>query len=139
MKMHFRKIGSLLVVIVLFSSLLAACGPTTIDVTLGQYEMALSRSSAKAGEITFHVHNDAELLVHEFVVVKSDLPADGLTVGPDGIVDESQMSVVDEIEDMEAGESGDLTVTLEPGHYILLCNIENHYGLGMHIDFTVTP
>lgn len=139
MSNRLRKVGTLVVLSILFTVLLAACGPRSVQVVLGQYEMSASPSSAKAGEITFSVQNNAAELVHEFVVVKSDLPSGGLTVGSEGIVDESQMVVIDEIEDMEPGANVNLTVTLEAGHYILLCNIKDHYGLGMHADFTVVP
>jgi hypothetical protein len=51
------------------------------------------------------------------------------------------MTVIDEIEDIPVGESQDLTVTLEAGDYVLICNIysedeqESHYMMGMHIGF----
>ncbi len=139
MNSQFRKIGTFFALPVIFLVLLTACGPKTVQVSLGQYEMSASPASAKAGEIVFVVSNNAEVLVHEFVVVRSELGAGELTVGPDGIVDESQMDVKDEIEDMEPGAIVELKVTLEAGHYILLCNIEDHYGLGMHADFNVLP
>jgi uncharacterized cupredoxin-like copper-binding protein len=103
------------------------------------YEMNLSAPSAKAGEITFHIQNDSEVNIHEFVVVKTDTGAGSLPMGEDDIVDESQFTPVDEVEDLETGKSADLVVTLEPGHYVLLCNLPNHYMQGMHADFTVTP
>ena len=31
-----------------------------------------------------------------------------------------------------------LTVDLEPGHYVLFCNLPGHYRLGMRSDFEVT-
>ena len=139
MNSQFRKFGTFFVLPIVCLVLLTACGPKTVQVSLGQYEMSASPASAKAGEIVFVVSNNAEVLVHEFVIVRSELGAGELTVGPDNIVDELQMDVVDEIEDMEPGASAELKVTLEAGHYILLCNIEDHYGLGMHADFNVLP
>ncbi|MEJ2484728.1 MAG: hypothetical protein P8Y68_03235 [Anaerolineales bacterium] len=50
------------------------------------------------------------------------------------------LTVVDEVEDVEPGMTTDLTVTLEPGNYVLLCNIDSdemHYQHGMHVAFTV--
>ena len=54
------------------------------------------------------------------------------------------MTVVDEIEDIPVGQTQELTVTLEAGRYVLLCNIysadenEAHYQMGMRIGFEVT-
>ena len=141
MKNQARQLGTVVALTVMFSALLVACGggPTRVDVTMTDYEMGLSVDSVKAGEVTFRITNDADVTVHEFVVVSTDTLAADLPVGEDLLVDESQFTPVDEVEDLEAGKSANLTVTLTPGHYVLLCNIAGHYTLGMHTDFTVTP
>jgi len=46
--------------------------------------------------------------------------------------------VIDEIADIQSGATQDLTVTLEAGHYALICNIREHYSSGMWADLTVT-
>lgn len=38
--------------------------------------------------------------------------------------------------DMEAGASK--TLTLDKGHYALICNIPDHYAAGMFADLTVS-
>ena len=140
MKTKLYKRVLVLVSIMLLAAALAACGgPASVTVTMIDYEMQLSADSVKAGEVTFHVQNDSDITVHEFVVVQTDTMAADIPVGEDLLVDEALFTPVDEIEDIEAGDGGDLTVTLEPGHYILLCNIAGHYQLGMHTDFNVTP
>jgi hypothetical protein len=51
--------------------------------------------------------------------------------------------VIDEIEDIPVGETQSVTVDLEAGNYVLICNIfdetenEAHYAEGMRIAFTV--
>jgi uncharacterized cupredoxin-like copper-binding protein len=124
--------------------LLAACsspaatpaGPASaINATLVDWQIQLDNATGKAGEITFSVSNKGAN-THEFVVVKTDLAADKLPV-TGNIVDESAFTPVDEIEDIEPNATPTLKVTLEPGHYVILCNIEEHYGKGMHADFTV--
>jgi len=121
------------------AAFLAACGggPTSVDVTMTDYEMQLSTDTVKAGDIVFHIQNDSEITTHEFVVVQTESMAADLPVGEDLLVDESLFTPVDEVEDMLPGDSADLPVTLTPGHYILLCNIAGHYQLGMHADFNV--
>jgi len=133
----------LALVSILMATALAGCasGPTKVDVALTTYKITLSADTARAGEVVFHVHNDAVDQVHEFVVFKTDLPEDQLPLTPEGIVDEEGAGItfIDEVEDVTQGTSKDLTVTLEPGRYVLLCNTsENmHYAHGMHQVFMV--
>ena len=97
-----------------------------------------SRARA-AGDLTFDVTNDAEQ-THEFVIFKTDLAEDALPTDDDGDVDEAGEGVelVDEIEDIEAGATESLTVTLDAGSYVFICNLPGHYGQGMHTSFTAS-
>lgn len=108
-----------------------------VGVTLADYSVTLDSTSLSAGDVTFNVTNDAGQ-VHEFVVVKTDLAEDALPL-VEGDVDEesTEISPVDEIEDIEPGTSPSLAVTLEAGSYVALCNLPGHYGQGMHASFTV--
>jgi uncharacterized cupredoxin-like copper-binding protein len=127
------------------AALLAACSSSsaspsaaeagTIDATLTEWSITLGSATASAGEITFNITNDGEK-THEFVVVSTDLDADSLPVVEDE-VPEDQLTPVDEVEDIAAGATPTLTVNLEPGHYVILCNLTAHYGKGMHADLTV--
>ncbi len=92
-------------------------------------------TSVPAGPVTFTMHN-AGTVEHEMVVLKTDTPADQLTVGSDDKVSEDDS--VGEVSETEAGDTGTLTVDLEPGKYVLVCNIAKHYGKGMYAAFTVT-
>jgi len=132
----------ILVVALLVIPILAACGgPSKVDVSLKTYTITLSTDSVNAGEVVFHVTNDATDLVHEFVIFKTDLPEDQLPLTAENIVDEAGAGItfINEVEDVAVGTSKDLTVTLEPGRYVLLCNTTEklHYQHGMHIVFTV--
>jgi len=145
MKIQGREVGSWLVIFVVFSSLLTGCGgPSKITASMTVHEIALSAASTKAGEITFHVknesyQNESYQIVHNFVIIKTDLAADALPIGADRKVDEGQFEVLGKIENLAGGDSADLTVTLDAGHYVLICNLQDHYGAGMLADFTVTP
>jgi uncharacterized cupredoxin-like copper-binding protein len=118
---------------------------TEVDVALQEWAVVPAVDSAPAGEVTFHITNDGPADVHEFVVLKTDLDPADLPVDADGVVTEEGegIEVIDEVEDLPVGESEDLTVTLEAGNYVLLCNIwsedesEAHYQMGMRIAFTV--
>lgn len=140
--MQSRKLSIVFALLILLVPMLTACGPQTIDAALTTYNIALSKNTAKAGDITFHVHNDATDLKHEFVIFKTDLPDDQLPLTADGAVDENGAGVthIDEVE-VEPGQAADLKVNLQAGKYVMICNIndnnEQHYQHGMHVAFTV--
>lgn len=118
----------------------ASCGGDGgIGATEVDFSITLDESSAAAGDLTFDVSNDAEQ-THEFVIFKTDLAPDALPTNEDGTVDEEGEGVelVDEIEDIEAGSTQSLTVTLDAGSYVFICNLPGHYAQGMHTAFTAS-
>jgi uncharacterized cupredoxin-like copper-binding protein len=147
-----RRPGSVLLLVAVLALLNVSCsgddgggtggdgtgGGGGVGVTLADYTVTLDSTSLSAGDVTFNVTNDAGQ-VHEFVVVKTDLAEDALPLDDGGDVDEesTEISPVDEIEDIEPGTSPSLAVTLEAGSYVALCNLPAHYGQGMHAAFTV--
>lgn len=142
--MKSRKVLISVAFLAVLALMLAACGGGSeeVDATLTTYDITLSDNSISAGEVTFHVHNDATDLEHEFVIFRTDLPEDQLPLTNEGVVDENGAGVtaVDEVE-VPAGESQDLTVTLDPGNYVIICNIDSdemHYQHGMHTTLTVS-
>ena len=122
-----------------------AGGGTEVDVTLQEFSVIPETDSADAGEITFKVENVGPDDVHEFVIFKTDLEPDALPTVADGSVDETGegLELIDEIEDIPVGETQTVTVDLEAGSYVLICNIfdeaenEAHYQEGMRTAFTV--
>jgi uncharacterized cupredoxin-like copper-binding protein len=118
----------------------ASCGGDGgIGATEVDFSITLDESSAAAGDLTFDVTNDAEQ-THEFVIFKTDLAEDALPTDDEGNVDEEGEGVelVDEIEDIEAGSTQSLTVTLDAGNYVFICNLPGHYAQGMHTSFTAS-
>ena len=118
----------------------AAGGATTIDVTLQEFAVIPSADAAPAGDVTFKITNDGPEDVHEFVILKTDLGASALPTDEDGAVDETGagIEVIGEVEDLAAGATDQLVVTLTTGHYALICNLEGHYTGGMWADFQAT-
>jgi len=146
--MKSKKFVVLLAIVLLVVPLLTACGTPTINATLTSYAVTLSSNTASAGKITFHVTNTATDQNHEFVIFKTDLPEDQLPLIDDGsgnmIIDEEGAGVthIDEIpdSDLPPGATKDLTVDLQPGRYVIVCNLAvntTHYMHGMHVVFTV--
>jgi len=120
-------------------------GGSSVAVTVQEFAVIPASTSAPAGEVTFEVTNTGPEDVHEFVVFKTDLDPGALPTGADGAVDEEGegLTLIDEIEDIEVGDTPTLSVDLEPGNYALICNIydatedEAHYQEGMFVGFTV--
>ena len=114
-----------------------------VDVVLSEFIVDPAEDSVEAGEVTFALDNQGGE-PHEFLVVEA-ASADDVPVDDDGAFDEGADGVVDEVEDIEAGDTAELTLDLEAGDYVLLCNIveeedgeaESHFAEGMHADFTV--
>jgi uncharacterized cupredoxin-like copper-binding protein len=122
-------------------------GGTTVDVTVQEFAVLPAQDSAPAGDVTFNVTNTGPEDTHEFVVFKTDLEPDALPTAPDGSVDEEGEGVelIDEIEDIAVGDTPTLTVSLDAGSYVFICNIVEeeedetivHYQQGMRTGFTV--
>ena len=52
-------------------------------------------------------------------------------------LDEATLDVIDEQAEWQPGTPGMVTVTLEPGNYVVMCNIAGHYAQGMYADLVV--
>jgi uncharacterized cupredoxin-like copper-binding protein len=110
-----------------------------IEVTIKDFAIEPASTSAAAGEVTFDLHNEGPQ-THEFVVFDTDLDPADLPTDEDGTVDEEGEGVehIDEVEDIAACTSDALSVDLEAGNYVLICNLPGHYASGMHTAFTVS-
>jgi uncharacterized cupredoxin-like copper-binding protein len=118
----------------------------TVKITLTEWALIPDVSSASAGAITFDVTNAGTMFTHEFVVIKTDLAAADLPVDAAGKVNETAAGVanVGEISEILMGANKSVSLTLQPGKYVLICNIveaagghESHYTKGMRAAFTV--
>jgi uncharacterized cupredoxin-like copper-binding protein len=93
-------------------------------------------TSVKAGKVTFTFKNEGTRQ-HEMIVLKTDEKFDALKIGADNKVSED--ASVGEISETDKGKTVVKTFDLKAGNYVLVCNIEKHYGQGMRSAFTVTP
>ena len=128
------------------SPALGACEPSgetadpgTVKVELVDFAVLSSDCETPPGEIAFDVTVDSDVEGHAFDVLRTDLAPDELpTTGraqADYLSDE--VEVVGSLPTLPGGEGDTLTVTLEAGKYVLICNIVDHYSRGMAISFTV--
>jgi uncharacterized cupredoxin-like copper-binding protein len=113
-------------------------GPTTsVKISMNDYNISPSVTTAPSGTLSIDVRNTGPT-THELVIIRTDLAADQLPIR-DNLADEEDKRLVhvDEVEDLEVDATVAYTVGLTPGHYVFICNIAGHYGLGMRTEFTV--
>jgi uncharacterized cupredoxin-like copper-binding protein len=113
----------------------ASASTTAIAATLKEYSIKLSAATATPGAVTFTVTNGGTM-VHEFVVLKTDIKAANLPLA-NGAVTEDDYTSMGEVADLAAGASGTMTATLTAGHYAIICNLPGHVSQGMVADLTV--
>lgn len=120
-------------------------GETISNVKLEEYSLSFldhgtSNSPAKAGAITFQVENNG-LLNHDFIVVQTDLASDSLEVNSfEAKVDEQTVgAILGRIpqEDLEPANTASISLNMDPGRYVIFCNVAAHYQSGMHSHFYV--
>lgn len=135
---------------------------TVVNVELGEasskkYFVKVDKDTVKAGKVTFKVTNNGKDY-HEFIVIKSDLDPGDLPIdAKEGKVAEDEVEIIGEAPyakppivpaDKEPGAEdhhirgegwgAELTLDLKAGKYVLLCNLEGHYGtFKQYVGFTV--
>ena len=131
-----KKSSLLLVIVVVLSLVLTACGagnaPTTdLKVEFTDFVFTPDVFVVPAGqEITLTATNSGAV-VHEFVIMKL-----GTTVGED-FGDEDEENIYWEVE-VEPGQSATTTFTApEAGEYQIVCGTEGHFVAGMVGSMTV--
>jgi caa(3)-type oxidase subunit IV len=109
-----------------------------IDVKEVSFQIRMSQNNAQTGPVTFHIINGADDMLHEFIIIKTDAPAGDLPTDMMGRVDEDAVTIVTAAEDIPPSNSRNITVNLDAGHYVMICNLPGHYLQGMRVDLTVT-
>lgn len=106
--------------------------------SVSEWAVEVSAGKAEAGEVTFAIANFGSIK-HEFLVAKTSYEPGKIPVGENNRFDEEDpgITVVDEIKEWSPNEAKVLRLSLEPGQYELLCNIEAHYANGMWHAFEV--
>lgn len=117
-------------------------GPGEVHVALDDdpaFAIAAEPDTTPAGSVTFNVENVGTAL-HNFQLVQTELAPDALPYDSATFkVDESQLDVIESVDDFPSGETQTVTADLEPGAYVIFCNVAAHYEQGMHTAFTVGP
>ena len=115
-----------------------------VNLDLFEYQIVPDLDAVAAGSVAFNASNVGDA-AHELVIIRTDLAPDALPVGEDGAVDESGegVAVIGRIGEFAAQSDASITVDLETGSYVLICNIVegdalSHYQEGMYRAFTIS-
>ncbi|MFF4596324.1 hypothetical protein [Amycolatopsis sp. NPDC001319] len=92
---------------------------TTVTATLTDFHIALSTQNLHPGTYTIHAVNAGQT-------------AHSLEIDGPGVSDQTLPSA------LNTGQSGDLTVTLQPGSYEIYCPVDAHKEAGMDLKLTVS-
>jgi uncharacterized cupredoxin-like copper-binding protein len=101
-----------------------------VTAQLGDYWVRPNVTSVPAGKVTFIAKN-VGAVPHELMIERAPIKMEG----PGQPVEDAALGM---IEDMDPGDSGQMTVTLKPGMYMLFCNLPGHFAAGQHLMFRVT-
>jgi uncharacterized cupredoxin-like copper-binding protein len=115
-------------------------GTAEVHVDLDEWSIEADKTTAPAGNITFKAENHGTT-THELEVftIGSDvdiarLPAAGAKADPEGAGAEEIGEIKEE--DLPGGAEAEATFDLEPGRYLMICNVPGHYEQGMYAELT---
>ena len=111
-------------------------GGAAVAATEKDFSIAIDPTEVAAGEVTFTINNEGPS-AHEFVVLQTDTAPGDLPV-EDGLVPEDGVTVIGEAEDVAPSTTVPLTLTLEEGQYVIICNLPGHYEQGMYTGLKAT-
>ena len=90
------------------------------------------------GQVTFVATNTSELQEHEMIIIPISDVTKALPYNlEDERLDEDAAGSIGEVSETKPGKTGEVTVHMKPGIYMLACNIAQHYAMGMWTLITV--
>ncbi len=108
----------------------------SLEVQMDDFSFNPADATTTAGSVEISAPNVGGVM-HELVLAKTNLDPAKLPTVAGGEVDEEALDVPGEIPDVAAGSTGTATIDLEPGKYVMFCNLPAHYAQGMYGSLTV--
>lgn len=115
----------------------AACAPQApnLRVDLTDTAIAVDPATVAAGHAVLAIHNGGTG-IHELEIIRSDGSPDGLPYDA-ALHQVKERGKVAERENIAVGATKRLAADLEPGRYVLICNLPGHYDAGMRVALEV--
>ena len=106
-------------------------GMTNASMSGTNMGIKVDQKTVKAGEVKFEVTNSSKETEHEMIILP--IPADGNLPydEKEARFDEDKAGALGEVSELAPGKSGEVTLHLKPGKYVLSCNVANHFANGM--------
>ena len=136
-----KRLGALALA---FALVAGACGETVaafqpnevqLVVEMTDYKLLTNAATVRPGETKIGVRNRGSQ-PHDLVVLRTDIAPDKLPYDA-GRAKADEPGLVARTKELRAGGTAAVTATLEPGQYVLICNVAGHYGLGMRTALKV--
>ena len=119
----------------------ASSTPATIlPAVVADFRLTLTYPTVRAGLIDIPITNDGPS-PHELIVFATDLAPDAMPRNAEGRIDEEAPSVKNDFDtgdNVAPGATKRFQAVLQPGHYVVVCNLPAHYDKGMRTALTVT-
>ena len=102
------------------------------DMSKAVMSISASPNTVPSGDVNFVATNKSGDFTHEMILIKvSDQKKPLPFVVTDSKVNEDAAGHLGDVSELDPGKSGSLSLKLDPGMYMLLCNVAGHYMAGM--------
>jgi len=113
----------------------ALAADVNLTVDLKEYSITVSVPTIKAGTVKIGIRN-LGTMVHDFDLIRTDLAPDKLPLDTAAAKAKTDV-LVKQMTNIAPGRVTTLSADLQPGHYVIICNVAGHYQLGMRIELKV--
>lgn len=111
---------------------------TKMDMSKSPMGIKIQPAVVPQGKVVFKVINTSKTVIHEMLLAPISGPNAALPfIDTENRADEENTHDLGEVSELDPGKSGELTVDMKPGTYMVFCNVPGHLGAGMWTTITV--
>ncbi len=111
---------------------------TKMDMANAPMNIKIQPAEVPAGTVVFKVTNTSKEVIHEMLLAPIANASAALPyIENENRADEEKTHDLGEVSELDPGKTGELTVEMKPGTYVIFCNVPGHLGAGMWTTITV--